>query len=111
MVNNIEFFKKRKFEIDKKVLEYKLILEKELHEEYIQKFCPIKIGFFIRNVLGIIKVEKIEVNDGGKFIYTGRNYNLKNKSLTPTKTNSIKTITHYSDDIKILNLEEYKIAG
>lgn len=74
--------KARELEIQKSCT----LLIESLHQEFIEENAKFKVGDFVRNVTGIIKIESIrydQYSDGG-ITYCGFKYNLlDDKSLLP----------------------------
>jgi len=74
--------KERELEIQKRCT----LLIESLHQEFIEENAKFKVGDFVRNVTGIIKIESIrydQYSDGG-ITYCGFKYRwLDDKSLLP----------------------------
>lgn len=83
-------------------IQYELAI-KALHDEWVQSNAAYKVGDFIANVTGIIKVERISCeNFRGEMIirYYGYRYKQVKGVLSRTKDNKISELTYNLRKIK-----------
>jgi len=87
----------------KLTLEYNKNLDK-LRQEYINKNAEFKIGDFIYNITGIIKINKVGYDmfrDFPEIIYYGYRYKKVKGKVLRTKD---KKISYLRSNVKILNV-------
>ena len=92
-------------EYNKKLSEIELEYEQKLHnlrEKFVQDNAEFKIGDFIYNVTGIIKVDKIGYQifrDFPEIVYYGYRYKKNKGVISRTKDNDISSLKY---NLKIL---------
>lgn len=102
-------------------LEYKFLMEnliedftkkkQELQQKYVDSNAKFKVGDFIENVCGIIKVEEIDYTmsfDIPHIVYKGTAFRKEKGKLIKTKQKTKKILNEYGG-LKKIDLKKWKL--
>lgn len=85
--------------------------KQELQQKYVESNTMFKVGDFIENVCGIIKVDEVGYStcfDIPRVVYRGNSYRKEKGRLIKTKQKAKKALNEYGN-IKKVDLEKWKI--